>query len=239
MAQPRILMILTSHADLGRTGEKTGLWVEEFAAPLYAFSDAGFSPAIATIKGGAPAIDPRSIEGDAVTEAVKRYQDDKNLQDVLAQSPKLSNVATLGYDAVFLPGGHGTMWDFPTSPELTVMLEQFALRDKPIAAVCHAPAAFAPVMDRNGAPLVKGRKVSCFSDEEERAVGYEAVVPFLLESKLRQLGAEITPAAAFAPQVSVDGNLITGQNPASSLATAQAMIDRLNASAEDVEGKAA
>lgn len=229
MAQPRILMILTSHSELGRSGEKTGLWLEEFAAPLYAFSDAGYSPAIATIKGGAPAIDPRSETGDAVTEAVKRYQEDRNLQDVLAQSPRLSNVATLSYDAVFLPGGHGTMWDFPTSPELTVMLEQFALRNKPIAAVCHAPAAFAPVMDRSGAPLVKGRRVSCFSDEEERAVGLDGAVPFMLESKLRQLGAEIAPAEPFQSQVSVDGNLITGQNPASSKAAADAMIELLRA----------
>ena len=160
---------------------------------------------------------------------MQRYQEDKNLQDVLAQAPKLSNVATLGYDAVFLPGGHGTMYDFPTSPELTVMLEQFTLRNKPIAAVCHAPAAFAPVMDRSGAPLVKGRKVSCFSDDEERAMGLDGVVPFMLESKLRQLGAEITPAEPFQSQVSVDGNLITGQNPASSKATAEAMIELLRA----------
>ena len=227
MAQPRILMVLTSHSRLGASGEATGLRLEEFAAPCYAFAAAGLTPEIATIKGGAPAIDPKSAEGDARTEAVERVLADEALRAALDAAPRLGQVATLGYDAVFLPGGHGAIWDFTTSPELTVMLEQFHLTGKPIAAVSQALAALAPVMDRFGRPLVRDRRISVATDEEARLAGVDRETPFMLETKMRQLGAEVVCAAPFQPQVSVDGNLITGQNAASAALAAEAMIELL------------
>ena len=227
MAQTRILMILTSNARMGMHGGETGLWLEEFAAPFYAFEDAGMSPEIATIKGGAPAIDPRSLTKEAQTEAVRRCLADVRLQEGLEAAPALRQVQTSAYDAVFLPGGHGTMWDFTASPELTVTLEQFALKGLPIAALCHGPAALVPVMDKRSQPLTRGRRVACFSDAEEKAVGMDAAVPFSLERKLRDLGAIIEPAAPFQPHVEVDEFLITGQNPASSVATAEALIQMI------------
>jgi putative intracellular protease/amidase len=229
MAQTRILMILTSNARMGMHDGETGLWLDEFATPFYAFEDAGMSPEIATIKGGAPAIDPRSLTDEAQTDATRRCLDDARLQEGLKSAPALRQVQTSLYDAVFLPGGHGAMWDFTASPELTVALEQFALKGLPIAAVCHGPAALVPVMDKRSQPLTRGRRVACFSDEEERAVGMEGVAPFSLERKLRDLGAVIEHAPAFQSHVEVDEFLITGQNPASSAAAADALIEMIRA----------
>ncbi|MEO1330675.1 MAG: type 1 glutamine amidotransferase domain-containing protein [Pseudomonadota bacterium] len=233
MAQPRVLMVLTSNDKFGFHGGETGVWLEEFAAPVYMLAEAGLKIGIATIKGGPPPIDPNSLKDDAMTDATRRFQQDEAMRAVLAEAPKLASVGALDYDAVFLPGGHGTMWDFPTAPELTVMLEQFALREKPIAAVCHGPAALAPVMDRRGRPLVEGKTVSVFTDAEEEAVGLAGVIPFSLEKKMRALGAEIAMAEPFQPRVSVDGNLITGQNPASSVGAAEAMVSMLRDAAVD------
>lgn len=224
MAQSRILMVLTSNARMGMHDGRTGLWVDEFATPFYAFEDAGMSAEVATIQGGEPPFDPRSEEEAALTDAVRRMREDARLTEGLKQAPALRQVQTSAYDAVFLPGGHGAMWDFPASPELTVALEQFALQSKPIAAVCHGPAALVPIMDKRSQPLTRGRRVACFSNDEEREVGMDGVVPFKLESKLRDLGAIIEPAPAFQPKVEVDEFLITGQNPASSAPTAEALI---------------
>lgn len=225
MAQSRILMVLTSNARMGMHGGETGLWLEEFAAPFYAFEDAGMVAEVATIQGGEPPIDQRSLTEESRTDATRRCLEDARLQEGLKAAPALRTVQTSAYDAVFLPGGHGAMWDFPACPELTVALEQFALQAKPIAAVCHGPAALVPVMDKRSQPLTRGRQVACFSDEEERVVGLDRTVPFLLEKKLRDLGAMIEPAAPFQPRVCVDEFLITGQNPASSAATAEALIE--------------
>lgn len=225
MAQSRILMVLTSNARMGLHEGQTGLWFDEFATPFYAFEDAGLSAEIATISGGEPPIDPRSLEEAAQTDATRRARDDSRLMQGLKDAPALRQVQTSAYDAVFLPGGHGCMWDFPASPELTVALEQFALQSKPIGAVCHGAAALVPIMDKRSQPLTRGRRVACFSDEEERELGLDRVVPFRLESKLRDLGAIIEPAAPFQPKVEVDEFLITGQNPASSAQAAEAMIE--------------
>lgn len=233
MAQPRVLMVLTSNNRFGMHGGETGVWLEEFAAPVYMLAEAGMKIGIATIKGGPPPIDPKSLEDDAMTDATRRFQQDEAMRSVLAEAPKLASVGALDYDAVFLPGGHGTMWDFPTAPELTVMLEQFALREKPIAAVCHGPAALAPVMDRRGRPLVEDKTVSVFTDAEEEAVGLMGLVPFSLEQKMRALGAEIASAEPFKPKTSVSGNLVTGQNPASSLGCAEALVQLLRGAAVD------
>lgn len=227
MAQSRILMVLTSNARMGMNDGETGLWLDEFVAPFYAFEDAGLTPEIATIKGGAAPIDPRSLTPDSQSEATRRYFEDVRLQEGMKAAPALRQVQTSIYDAIFLPGGHGAMWDFTASPELTVALEQFALQSRPIAAVCHGPAALVPVMDKRSQPLTRGRRVAVFSDAEERAVAMDRVVPFLLERKLRDLGAIIDPAEPFKPKVAVDEFLITGQNPASALGTAEALIQMM------------
>ena len=224
MAQTRILMVLTSNARMGMYGGDTGLWLDSFAAPFYAFEDAGLSPEIATIKGGAPAIDPASVTDAAHTEATRRCLADARLQEGLNAAPMLRKVQTSAYDAIFLPGGRGAMWDFTACPELTVTLEQFALKGRVIAAVGHGVAALSPVMDPRGAPLTRDRRVACFSDAEERAEGFDGAMPYLLETKLRSLGALITPAAPFTAHVEADGLLITGQNAASALGAAQALI---------------
>lgn len=224
MAQTRILMVLTSNPRLGMYEGDTGLWLSSFAAPFYAFEDAGMAPEIATIRGGAPAIDPASLSDPLETDAVKRCLDDARLQAGLAQAPALRQVQTSAYDAVFLPGGHGASWDFPASAELTVALEQFALKSKPIAAVGHGTAGLVPVMDRRSQPLTRGRRVACPSVEEERAGGWDRVLPFLIETKLRDLGAQIEAADPGTPRVAVDEFLITGQNAASARAAADALI---------------
>ena len=224
MAQTRILMVLTSNDRLGMHGGHTGLWLDSFAAPFYAFEDAGMAPEIATIKGGAPAIDPASTAEAAQTDATRRMTGDARLQTGLAEAPALRRVQVTAYDAIFLPSGRGALWDFTACPELTVTLEQFALKGRPIAAVGHGVAALAPVMDPRGAPLTRERRVACFSDEEERAEGFAGAMPYLLETKLRSLGALIAPAAPFTAHVEADGLLITGQNAASALPAAQALI---------------
>jgi len=227
MAQTRILMVLTSNARMGFHEGETGLWLDSFAAPFYAFEEAGMAPEIATIKGGAPAIDPLSLKGDALTEAAARAQGDDRVQAGLTEAPALRRVQITAYDAIFLPDGRGAMWDFTACPELTVALEQFALKRRPIAAVGHGLAGLTPVMDPRGGPLTKDRRVACFSDAEEEAEGFAGVAPYSLETKLRQLGAEVAPAAPGVAHVETDDILITGQNPASSAAVAGALIEHI------------
>ncbi len=227
MAQTRILMVLTSNDRLGMHGGHTGLWLDSFAAPFYAFEDAGMAPEIATIKGGAPAIDPASTAEAAQTDATRRMTGDARLQTGLAEAPALRRVQVTAYDAIFLPSGRGALWDFTACPELTVTLEQFALKARPIAAVGHGCAGLVPVMDPRGQPITRGRRIACASEAEEEAEGFAGATPFALEAKLRSLGALIEPAAAFAPHVVTDELLITGQNAASAMGVTEALIETI------------
>jgi putative intracellular protease/amidase len=229
MAQSRILMVLTSNARMGMRGGDTGLWVDTFATPFYALEEVGMSPEVATVKGGAPAIDAKSLEGAAQTENVKRFMDDTRLREGLNEAPALRNVQTSIYDAIVLCGGAGALWEFPASPELVVALEQFALQSKPIAAIGHGAAALAPVMDKRSQPLTRGRKIACPTSAEDEAAGLAGVAPFSLENKLRDLGAEIAAAAPGEACVQVDEFLVTGQNSASSGGVVKALIETLNA----------
>jgi putative intracellular protease/amidase len=227
MAQTRILMVLTSNARMGFNEGETGLWFDSLATPFYAFEDAGMAPEIATIKGGAPAIDPLSLKGEALTETAQRGLDDARLQSGLSEAPALRRVQITAYDAIFLPAGRGAMWDFTACPELTVALEQFALKNRPIAAVGHGLAGLTPVMDPRGGPLTRGRAIACVTDAEDEAEGFAGVAPYSLETKLGSLGAELAPTAPFTPNVRNDGLLITGQNAASSAGVALALIEHI------------
>ncbi len=181
----KVLMVLTSHSELGNTGEKTGFWVEEFAAPYYVLKEAGANITLASPKGGQPPIDPKSTQPDAQTEATKRYFKDEALQQQVANTKKLSEVSANDFDGVFYPGGHGPMWDLNTDENSIQLIQNFWKANKPVAAVCHAPAALINVKEENGEPLVKGKKVTGFTNTEEEAVKLTDVVPFLLEDELK------------------------------------------------------
>jgi len=228
MTAPRILMVLTSHNQLGDTGKPTGFWLEEFAAPYYTFIDAGAKVTLASIQGGEPPIDPKSDEDDAQTETTQRFLADTAAKQALANTMAIADADAGDYDAIFLPGGHGTMWDFPTSTTLKHLIEAFDEDEKIIAAVCHAPAALVTVNKATGEPLVKGKVVTAFTDSEERAVALETVVPFMLETRLRELGATFEGGADWAARVRRDGHLITGQNPASSEPAAKAVLEAIS-----------
>lgn len=225
----KILMILTSHSELGDSGHKTGFWAEEFAAPYYAFKDAGAEITLASPNGGQPPIDPNSQQADAQTNATVRLFEDEAALDQLATTLKLSEVDAKEFDAVFYPGGHGPLWDLVDNKESIGLIENFWQQDKPVAAVCHAPAVLVNAKASSGEPLVKGRKVSGFTNSEEEAVGLATVVPFLLENRLRDLGGDYQKVADWEPLAVVDGRLITGQNPASSEAVAAELIKQLKA----------
>ena len=223
----KLLIVLTSHSDLGDTGKKTGFWIEEFAAPYYVLADSGADISIASPLGGQPPVDPKSEAPDAQTQATKRFYTDLDAIDKVANSIKLSDVEYSDYDAVFYPGGHGPLWDLVNDKYSIQLIEDFYDAGKPVAFVCHAPAALVNVKAENGEPLVKGRKVTSFSDTEELAVGLDKVVPFLLEAELIKLGAEYSKGADWASYVQQDGLLITGQNPASSEAVATLLLKTL------------
>jgi putative intracellular protease/amidase len=223
----KILMVLTSHDKLGDTGRRTGFWLEEFAAPYYVFSDAGADVTLASPKGGQPPLDPRSDEPDSQTDATRRFRADEEAQAKLANTEKLANVSAGDFDTVFYPGGHGPMWDLPDNPDSIALLEGFLADDKPIAAVCHAPAALVNVRAQDGSYLVVDRHVTGFADEEEAGVGLTDVVPFLLEDRLADRGAVYARGKAWGPHVEVDGRLVTGQNPASSTGTAERLLEML------------
>ncbi|MBW4621664.1 MAG: type 1 glutamine amidotransferase domain-containing protein [Cyanosarcina radialis HA8281-LM2] len=224
---PRILIVITSHDRLGNTDEKTGFWLEELASPYYVFVDAGAEVTLASIRGGQPPLDPKSDLPESQTESTKRFIADESAKAKLENTIAIASLNPAGYDAIFLPGGHGTMWDFPTNPTLTQTIEAFDRQQKLIAAVCHAPAALVPAKSKSGEPLVKGRIITGFTDSEEKAVKLEGVVPFLLETRLRELGGNFQTVADFAPHVEQDGNLITGQNPASSEPAAERVLRSL------------
>jgi len=223
----KILMVLTSHDQLGDTEFKTGFWLEEFASPYYIFKDAGVDITLASPKGGQPPLDPKSDEADFQTEATHRFKADKNAQAVLASTHKLSDVSADDYDAVFYPGGHGPLWDLSNDSHSIALIETMFAAGKPVAAVCHAPAVLLHTKMADGSPLVKGKSVTGFSNAEEDAVQLSQIVPFLLEDSLKASGANYSKGEDWQPYAVKDGLLITGQNPASSAATANALLGLL------------
>jgi putative intracellular protease/amidase len=223
----KILMVLTSHDQLGDTGEKTGFWLEEFAAPYYVFKDAGAEVTLASPKGGEPPLDPKSDEPDYQTAATARFKEDADAQSALARTRKLADIKAEDFDAVFYPGGHGPLWDLAEDADSIALIEATYQSGKPIAAVCHAPGIFRHPKAADGSPLVKGKSVTGFTNSEEAAVGLSEVVPFLVEEILKENGGNFSKAADWEPYVLSDGNLITGQNPASSEEGAKAVLRQL------------
>ena len=222
-----ILVILTSHDQLGNTGRKTGFWLEELAAPYYAFLDAGAKLTLASPKGGQPPLDPKSDEPDAQTEATRRFQSDADAMKALANTRKLSEVAIGEFDAVFYPGGHGPLWDLAEDPASIGLSEAAVRAGKPVGAVCHAPGVLRHAEGVDGKPLVAGKRVTGFSNSEEEAVGLTEVVPFLVEDVLKANGGHYSQGADWASHVQTDGLLVTGQNPASSADAAKALLSLL------------
>ena len=223
----KILMVLTSHSALGNTGEKTGFWVEEFAAPYYVFIDAGAAISIASPADGQPPVDPKSEAPDAQTAATARFYKDEEAITKVANSIKLSEIKEGNYDAVFYPGGHGPMWDLVDDANSIKLIEDFYQHEKPVAFVCHAPAALLRVKDENGDALVKDKAVTGFSNTEEAGVKLTDIVPFLLEDELKKLGGKYSHGADWGVYTKQDGLLITGQNPASSAAVAVLLLHAL------------
>ncbi|WP_277964156.1 type 1 glutamine amidotransferase domain-containing protein [Pseudomonas sp. RIT-To-2] len=223
----KVLMVLTSHDQLGDTGRKTGFWLEEFAAPYYTFKDAGADIVLASPAGGQPPLDPKSDEPDFQTEFTQRFKADPAAQQALASTVKLDSVNAQDFDAVFYPGGHGPLWDLAESPVSIALIEAFERAGKPIAFVCHAPGVLRHVKAANGEPLVKGRRVSGFTNSEEEGVGLTDVVPFLVEDEFKKLGAVYEKGPDWQSFLVEDGLLITGQNPGSSEAVAEALVKRL------------
>lgn len=223
----KVLMVLTSHDELGNTGKKTGFWLEEFAAPYYVFKDAGADIVLASPAGGPPPLDPKSDLPDSQTEATHRFAADPAAQQALATTVKLSEVKAEDFDTVFYPGGHGPLWDLAESDTSIALIESFVRAGKPIGFVCHAPGVLRHVKAADGQPLVKGRRVTGFTNGEETAVELTDVVPFLLEDELQALGARYEKAGDWQPFTVVDGRLVTGQNPASSESAANALLKLL------------
>ena len=221
-----ILMVLTSHDQLGDTGKKTGFWLEEFAAPYYVFKDAGAKLTLVSPKGGQPPLDPKSDEPDAQTEATKRFKSDDEAQRALAHTGKLADVNADQFDAVFYPGGHGPLWDLAQDTLSLQLIEQMLRDDKTVAAVCHAPGVLWRAKGADGASVVKGRQVTGFTNAEEEASGLTEVVPFLVQDQLAASGGVYSKVANWQPYVVTDGALITGQNPASSEPAARALLER-------------
>jgi len=224
----KIVMVLTSHDQLGNTGRTTGFWLEEFAAPYYVFSDAGVQLTLASPKGGQPPIDPKSDEPENQTPAMARFKKDAAAQKALSQTIKLADIKSENYDTIFYVGGHGPMWDLAESPVSIALLESFYNSGKPIALVCHSPGVLRHVTYQ-GAPLVKGKRVTGFTNGEEQEMHLTNVVPFLVEDELMRLGATFEKRADWQPLSIIDGRLITGQNPASSTLAAQNLVNLLAA----------
>ena len=223
----KILMVLTSHDELGATGRKTGFWLEELAAPYYTFKDAGAEITLASPKGGRPPLDPKSNEPANQTADTHRFEADAEATAALATTVKLADVSAADFDTVFYPGGHGPLWDLAEDKTSIHLIEAFLAADKPVALVCHAPGVLRHVKAPSGRPLVEGRKVTGFANSEEDAVGLTDVVPFLVEDELKALGGVYSRGPDWGSYVIEDGLLITGQNPGSSPATARALMDAL------------
>jgi putative intracellular protease/amidase len=219
----RIVMVLTSHDQLGNTGRKTGFWLEEFAAPYFVFRDAGVELTLASPKGGQPPVDPKSDLPENQTPAMARFKEDRAAQQALAQTVKLAEMRAENFDTVFYVGGHGPMWDLAESTDSIALIESFYNSGKPVALVCHSPGVLHRVTYQ-GAPIVKGKRVTGFTNSEEEEVHLTNVVPFLVEDELKRLGGIFEKVPNWQPFSIVDGRLITGQNPASSTGTAQALL---------------
>jgi len=224
-----ILIVLTSHDTLGNTGRKTGFWLEEFAAPYYAFLDAGAKITLASPLGGQPPLDPKSDDPDAQTDDTRRFQKDSEAQRVLASTRRLAEVQASDFDAVFYPGGHGPLWDLAEDARSVALIETMLAAGKPVSAVCHAPGVLRHAKTADGKPLVQGRQVTGFSNAEEAAVQLTDVVPFLVEDELKKLGGLYSSGPDWQSHVVSDGLLITGQNPGSSVGVAKALLERLKA----------
>lgn len=227
MARSRILMVLTSHDRLGDTGKKTGFWLEEFAAPYYVFQDAGAEITLASPQGGQPPLDPKSDDESAQTDATRRFKADAEAQRQLATTVPLASVRAGDFDAVFYPGGHGPLWDLAEDAQSIALIEKTFAAKKPLALVCHAPGVLRHAKAPGGEPLVKGRKVTGFTNSEEEGVQLTQVVPFLVEDMLKANGGLYEKGADWAPFVLTDGTLVTGQNPASSEPAAKALLQLL------------
>lgn len=220
----KVLIVLTSHDELGDTGKKTGFWLEELAAPYYRFKDAGFDLVLASPKGGQPPLDPKSNELASQTDETRRFEADPEAMDALAHTVRLDSVSADDFDTVFYPGGHGPLWDLAEDPASIRLIETTLRAGKPLALVCHAPGVLRHAVNEDGTPLVRGKKVTGFTNSEEEGVQLTKVVPFLVEDELVRLGGDYSKGADWAPYVLRDGLLITGQNPASSGPTADALI---------------
>ncbi len=224
----KVLIVLTSRDQLGDTGKKTGFWLEEFASPYYHLKDAGVHVTLASPRGGQPPLDPKSHEPDFQTDDTRRFDNDQAAQDELANTAKLAEMKVEDFDAVFYPGGHGPLWDLHNDNDSIALIEEFIAAGKPVATVCHAPAVLLKAKDRNGDPLVKGKKVTGFSNSEEAAVGLTDVVPYLVEDQLIAMGGAYQKVEDWNSLAVVDGLIITGQNPGSSAAVAEALVKALN-----------
>ena len=223
----KILMVLTSHDQLGDTGKKTGFWLEEFAAPYYAFKDAGADVTLVSPLGGQPPLDPKSDAPDSQTDATRRFKADAAAQAALAHTGKLSDVSGEGFDGLFYPGGHGPLWDLAEDTDSIRLIEAMTAAGKTVAAVCHAPGVLRHVKAADGTPLVQGKNVTGFTNTEEAAVQLSDIVPFLVEDMLVKHGGHYSKGADWLPYVVTDGQLITGQNPASSEPAALAVLHQL------------
>ncbi len=223
-----ILMVLTSHDQLGNTGHKTGFWLEEFAAPYYLLKDAGAHITLASPLGGQPPLDPKSDEPDSQTTATRRFKSDPEAQTKLGNTLKLAELSAGDYDAVFYPGGHGPLWDLAEDKASIALIEAMHAAGKPVAAVCHAPGVLRSAKAPDGTPLVKGKQVTGFANTEEEAVGLSHIVPFLVEDMLKSNGGVYSKAADWQSYVVTDGTMVTGQNPASSEAAAKALLKLLD-----------
>ena len=223
----KVLMVLTSHSELGSTGKKTGFWLEELAAPYYVFKDSGAEITLASPKGGQPPLDPKSDEKDFQTAATERFRTDKEAQESLAHTVKLKDISPSDYDALYYPGGHGPLWDLAEDKNSIALIETMYAQGKPVSAVCHAPGVFRHAKSPDGSPLVQGKLVTGFSNSEEAVVGLTDVVPFLVEDELQKNGGNYSKGDDWQSFFVHDGNLITGQNPASSEAVAKAVLEQL------------
>lgn len=224
----KLLMVLTSHDSLGDTGIKTGFWLEELAAPYYAFLAQGYQITLASPLGGQPPLDPKSDEADFQTAATQRFHQDSDAKALLAATTPLVDIKASDYDAIFYPGGHGPLWDLAEDQHSIALIQEFHQSGKPTGLVCHAPGVLRHTVNPDGTPLVHGKKVTGFTNSEEAAVQLTDIVPFLVEDMLEQAGATYMKGEDWSPYVQVDGNLVTGQNPASSEAAAIAVIQQLS-----------
>ncbi|QOD61370.1 type 1 glutamine amidotransferase domain-containing protein [Polaribacter haliotis] len=224
----KILFVLTSHDTLGDTGKKTGFWIEEFAAPYYTLLDKGVEITLATPKGGKAPVDPSSDTEDTATEDTKRFISDTKAQELINNTNKIADMNPADFDAVFYPGGHGPLWDLANDEHSITLIETFNKLEKPISFVCHAPAALKSVKGKDGEPIVKGKKVTGFTNSEEKGVDLVDVVPFLVEDMLKANGGNYSKGDDWAEHVVTDGLLITGQNPASSKLVAETLLNVLN-----------